>query len=104
MALLIWFSNFHDTLPNQGNFRQTGHFSGPHGFSAARLASFCLIHEIRTSSGYPFSMSSCFTLSSSQPNLVLEHRFGAWFWTTNDLLSDVSYSDECRTKESFQYA
>ena len=35
---MIRFSNFDETLPIQGNFRYTGHFSGPIGFSAAKLA------------------------------------------------------------------
>ena len=30
------------------------------------------MQESRTSAGYPFSISSCFILSSSEPNLVLE--------------------------------
>ena len=41
----------------------TGNFSGPHDFSAAKLANFWLIQESRTSAGYLFSMNSCFILS-----------------------------------------
>ena len=77
MALLIWISNFDETLPIQGNFRYTGHFSGPIGFSAAKLANFWLMQESRTSAGYPLSISSYFILSSSGPNLVLEQIISA---------------------------
>ena len=42
------------------------------GFSAAKLANFWLMQESRKFAGYPFLISSCFILSSSGPNLVLE--------------------------------
>ena len=77
MGLLILFSNFDETLPIQGNFRYTGYFSGPIGFSAAKLANFWLMQESRTFAGYPFSISSYFILSSSGPNLVLEQIISA---------------------------
>ena len=54
-----------------------GHFSGSIGFSAAMLANFWLMQESRTSAGYLLSISSCFILLSSGPNLVLEQMISA---------------------------
>ena len=50
MALLIYFLNFDETFPSQGNFRYTEHFSEPNCFSDEMLASFSLMQETRTSS------------------------------------------------------
>ena len=77
MALLIWFSNFDQTFPIQCEFRYTGQFSGSNCFSDEMLASFSLMQEIRTSSGYPLSISSCFIVSSSESNVVLEQIISA---------------------------
>jgi len=78
--LLLWFWNFDETLPIQGNFKYTGHFSWLNACSAAKLANFWLMQESRTFVGYPFSMSRYFILSSSGPNLVLEQIISA-LWT-----------------------
>ena len=69
--------DFDETLPMQGNFRYTEHFSGRNVSSVAKLANFWLMQETGTSAGYPFSMSCCFVLSSSEPSLVLEQIISA---------------------------
>ena len=50
---------------------------GQNIFSAAKLASNLLLQESGISDGYPFSMSSCCILFSSEPNLVLEQIISA---------------------------